>query len=129
MIKAGVIGAGHLGKIHLHLLKSSKFYDLVGFYDSDRKNAEILNKEKLYSKKLEAKIIENILKKNFSITWRWFYRMQIPMIIGYHDMFEDLTTFHVWGTVCMNQAFNYTSTLDKKNGSNQTREYLSLIHI
>ena len=48
MIKAGVIGAGHLGKIHLHLLKSSKFYDLVGFYDSDRKNAEILNKEKGY---------------------------------------------------------------------------------
>jgi hypothetical protein len=33
--------------------------------------------------------------------------MQIPMIIGYHEMFEDLTTFHVWGTVCMNQAFNY----------------------
>ena len=48
MIKAGVIGAGHLGKIHLHLLKSSNFYDLVGFYDSDRKNAEILNKEKGY---------------------------------------------------------------------------------
>ena len=50
MIKAGVIGAGHLGKIHLHLLKSSKFYDLVGFYDSDRKNAEILNNEKAYKK-------------------------------------------------------------------------------
>ena len=48
MVKAGVIGAGHLGKIHLHLLKSSKFYDLVGFYDSDRKNAEILSKEKGY---------------------------------------------------------------------------------
>lgn len=48
MIKAGVIGAGHLGKIHLHLIRSSKFYDLVGFYDSDRKNAEILNKEKGY---------------------------------------------------------------------------------
>ena len=48
MIKAGVIGAGHLGKIHLHLLKSSKFYDLVGFYDSDSKKAEVLNKEKGY---------------------------------------------------------------------------------
>ena len=48
MIKAGVIGAGHLGKIHLRLLEASKFYDLVGFYDSDHKNAEILNKEKGY---------------------------------------------------------------------------------
>ena len=87
------------------------------------KISEILSKEKLYSKKLEAKMIENVLKKNFSITWRWFYRMQIPLIIGYHEMFEDLTTFHVWGTVCMNQAFNYTATLDKRNGSNQTHEY------
>ncbi len=83
------------------------------------KISEILSKEKLYFKKLDAKIIENVLKKNFSICWRWFYRMQIPMIIGYHDMFEDLATFHVWGTVCMNQAFNYTATLDKSNGSNQ----------
>ena len=78
--------------------------------------SQILSKEKLYSKKLETKYVENILKKNFSITWRWFYRMQIPMIIGYHEMFEDLTTFHVWGTVCMNQAFNYSSSLKKLNG-------------
>ena len=45
------------------------------------------------------------------------------MIIGYHDMFEDLTTFHVWGTVCMNQAFNYKTILDKRNGFNQPYDY------
>lgn len=33
MLKAGVLGAGHLGKIHLKLLKQSSRYDLVGFYD------------------------------------------------------------------------------------------------
>ncbi len=89
------------------------------------KISEILSKERLYSKKLDAKMIENVLKKNFSICWRWFYRMQIPMVIGYHEMFEDLTTFHVWGTVCMNQAFNYSATLDKKNGSNQVHDYIN----
>ena len=89
------------------------------------KISEILNKEKVYSKKLETKMIDNILKKNFSITWRWFYRMQIPMIIGYHDMFEDLTTFHVWGTVCMNQAFNYKAALNKMNGSDQSYEHMN----
>ena len=88
------------------------------------KISEILTKEKLYTKKLESKMIENVLKKNYSITWRWFYRMQIPMIIGYHDMFEDLTTFHVWGTVCMNQAFNYKTAFNKRNGSNQTHDYM-----
>ena len=88
------------------------------------KISEILIKEKLYFKKLEVKMVEYVLKKNFSITWRWFYRMQIPMIIGYHDIFEDLTTFHVWGTVVMNQAFNYTSTLNKRNSSNQIHDYI-----
>ncbi|MEX0997829.1 MAG: Gfo/Idh/MocA family oxidoreductase [Flavobacteriaceae bacterium] len=41
MLKAGVIGAGHLGKIHLKLLQQSEKYDLLGFYDTDalvRKN-------------------------------------------------------------------------------------------
>ncbi len=35
MLKAGVLGAGHLGKIHLRLLQESKRYELVGFYDAD----------------------------------------------------------------------------------------------
>ena len=33
--------------------------------------------------------------------------MQIPMIIGYHELFDDVATFHLWGTVAMNQAFDY----------------------
>jgi|TARA_R110002051_G_scaffold13435_2_gene44816 predicted dehydrogenase len=33
MLKAGVLGAGHLGKIHLRLLQQSDQYELVGFYD------------------------------------------------------------------------------------------------
>ena len=87
--------------------------------------SQILNKENLYSKKLDIKYVENTIKKNFSITWRWFYKMQIPMIIGYHDIFEDLTTFHIWGTVCMNQAFNYTSSLDQKNDLNVDKNYMN----
>ena len=48
MIKAGVIGAGHLGKIHLRLLETSKRYKLIGFYDSNNKNAKVLSSEKGY---------------------------------------------------------------------------------
>ena len=33
-LKAGVLGAGHLGKIHLRLLNQSAKFDLVGFYDA-----------------------------------------------------------------------------------------------
>lgn len=33
MIKAGIIGVGHLGKIHLKLLNVSKKFELVGYHD------------------------------------------------------------------------------------------------
>ncbi len=35
-LKAGVLGAGHLGKIHLRLLNESDKYDLIGFYDESQ---------------------------------------------------------------------------------------------
>ncbi|TVZ54818.1 putative dehydrogenase [Lutibacter sp. Hel_I_33_5] len=40
MLKVGVLGAGHLGKIHLRLLQESEKYELVGFYDPFKENAE-----------------------------------------------------------------------------------------
>ncbi|WP_439132800.1 Gfo/Idh/MocA family protein [Polaribacter sp.] len=40
MLKIGVLGAGHLGKIHLKLLKQSEKYELVGFYDPSKENAK-----------------------------------------------------------------------------------------
>ena len=45
MLKAGVLGAGHLGKIHLRLLKESHKYELIGFYDPNKKNAQKIAKE------------------------------------------------------------------------------------
>ncbi len=85
---------------------SSKYIYLV---------SQALNKDKVYSKKLDQKTIENIIKKKFSLSWRWFYRMQIPLIIGYHKFFQDLTTFHIWGTICMNQVLNVSSQLNSGN--------------
>ena len=49
MIKIGVIGAGHLGKIHLKLLNSSKKLDLIGFYDIDKESSEELSKKEGYN--------------------------------------------------------------------------------
>ena len=45
MLKAGVLGAGHLGKIHLRLLQESKKYELVGFFDPFTENAKKVAKE------------------------------------------------------------------------------------
>ena len=84
---------------------SSKYIYLV---------SKTLNKDKVYSKKLDTKIIENMIKKKFTLCWRWFYRMQIPLVIGYHNFMQDLTTFHVWGTICMNQVLNVSKQLNSE---------------
>ena len=39
-LKVGVLGAGHLGKIHLKLLNQSEKYELVGFYDPNEEQAQ-----------------------------------------------------------------------------------------
>lgn len=46
-LQAGVLGAGHLGKIHLRLLEQSESYDLVGFYDPDKNAAAALAEKKV----------------------------------------------------------------------------------
>ncbi|OIQ16879.1 MAG: oxidoreductase [Flavobacterium sp. MedPE-SWcel] len=50
MLKIGVLGAGHLGKIHLRLLNQSQKYDLVGFYDPNSDNASKVADEFGYTK-------------------------------------------------------------------------------
>lgn len=45
MLKIGVLGAGHLGKIHLRLLNESSKYELIGFYDCDMETARGVSKE------------------------------------------------------------------------------------
>jgi predicted dehydrogenase len=40
MYKIGVVGAGHLGKIHLKILQNAPFVNLIGFFDSDPKVRE-----------------------------------------------------------------------------------------
>ena len=46
MIKIGVLGAGHLGKIHIKLIKElDSIYDLVGFYDPSDDNAKLATEQ------------------------------------------------------------------------------------
>lgn len=58
MLKAGVLGAGHLGKIHLRLLQESDKFELVGFYDIDEASGRKVEEEfgYKYFKDLDALI-------------------------------------------------------------------------
>ena len=45
MLKIGVLGVGHLGRIHVKCIKMIEQYELVGFYDPSDENAELTTKE------------------------------------------------------------------------------------
>lgn len=45
MLKIGVLGAGHLGKIHIKCIKDIADYQLVGFYDAQPENAKAVAEE------------------------------------------------------------------------------------
>ena len=53
--------------------------------------------------------------------WKIYYELQMPMLLKYNEIFEDLETFHIFGTCVQNQHLNQrdiTSTIDRD-------EYLS----
>lgn len=54
MLKIGVLGAGHLGKIHINCIKQLSVYELVGFYDQDKNTATRVSEE------LQVKCFSNI---------------------------------------------------------------------
>jgi predicted dehydrogenase len=45
MLKIGVIGAGHLGKIHIKCINEITDFELIGFFDSDPLIAKAVSKE------------------------------------------------------------------------------------
>ncbi len=45
MIKIGLLGVGHLGKIHLKLLKEIPQFEIVGFFDSDKEKSRQVQQE------------------------------------------------------------------------------------
>lgn len=53
-LKIGVLGAGHLGKIHLKLLSETKGFDLVGFFDPDAEQV------KLAQERFNAKAFDSV---------------------------------------------------------------------
>lgn len=55
MLKIGVLGAGHLGKIHIRLIKElSEKFDFVGFFDPNKEQAAAVESE------LEVKSFETL---------------------------------------------------------------------
>ncbi|MDC1279884.1 hypothetical protein N8Z07_01070 [Pelagibacteraceae bacterium] len=68
--------------------------------------SEMLVKEKILKKKFSSTELEKTIKDNFTYVWKVYYELQIPMLIKYNEVFEDLENFHIFGTCVQNQHLN-----------------------
>jgi len=59
--------------------------------------------EKVLLKGITSQQLELIIKANFSYIWKIYYEIQIPMMVEYKKIFEDLETFHIFGTCVVNE--------------------------
>jgi len=61
MLKIGVLGVGHLGKVHVKCIRMINDYELVGFYDPDpEKSSEAVKKFGLKQFNSESSLIDEV---------------------------------------------------------------------
>ncbi len=68
--------------------------------------SEMCVEEKILSNKISSKELELVIKDNFSYIWKIYYEVQIPMLISYKKIFEDIETFHIFGICVVNEHLN-----------------------
>ena len=72
----------------------------------------ICENEKILSKKLSTKNIEIAIKNNFSYIWKLYYEMQLPMMVTYKKVFNDLESFHIF-SICVVSQHLHIKKLNK----------------
>lgn len=94
MLKIGVIGAGHLGKIHLKLAAQSEKLKLCGFYDSATENAQCLASENGYHLfESAAELIDNCdIVDIVTPTFAHFEYAKMAITAGKHIFIEKPIT-------------------------------------
>lgn len=134
MLKVGVLGAGHLGKIHLRLLNQSEKYELVGFFDPFEENATKVAAEFGYKKfdSIESLLAEVDVIDIVTPTIQHFECAKMVIEAGKHIFIEKpiattveeaeeivalATKFNVKGQVGHVERFNpaFTAVKDKIN--------------
>jgi len=77
--------------------------------------SNMLVEEKILKYQLSSKHLEKIIKKNYSYIWKFYYEMQISMLLTYKNIFNDLEIFHIYGTCVVNQHLH--TKIHSKNGN------------
>ena len=78
-----------------------------------------LYKEKMISESFTSDDIITTIKENFSYVWKFYFEMQMPMMLSFKKIFGDLETMHIHGTCLANQVLNSK----KIDNSKMNREF------
>ena len=68
--------------------------------------SDILYNEKILENETNTIEIKNFIEKYFSIVWKIYYELQIPMMLSWKKIFKDIETFHIWAVCVVNQTLN-----------------------
>ncbi len=96
------------------ILNVSRFLSTLSFY---------LAENKILTKQINSKDIENIIKENFTYLWKFYYDMQIPTMLSWKKIFSDIETWHIWGLCMVNQLSHSKKVKNSKNKN----EFVSLL--
>jgi CRP-like cAMP-binding protein len=66
------------------------------------------------SEPFSSEILTKTCKEYFSFVWLLYYKMQMPMLLGFKKLFGDLESFHVNGICIINQYLH-----SKKNDNSE----------
>lgn len=97
-LKVGVIGTGHLGKVHVKLLKGIENCELIGVYDKDFKKSESVSNEFNVKQYLE---LENLLNDCEAViivatTSAHYELVKQAFEFNKHVFVEKPITVHIW---------------------------------
>jgi len=79
------------------------------------KFSEVLSTNKIIKEKISPDLIEKFVSENFTYSWKAFFEMLIPHLVGWKVIFQDLETWHIYGTVLVNQNYEVQKILKSKN--------------
>lgn len=82
------------------------------------KISTILSKQDWFGKKIEDEVIEEFIKKYFTICWFQFFRLQIPYIARHRKTFSDIETWRVWGSIGITNYLSLQKEISNKIISN-----------
>mgnify|MGYP003956575237 CR=1 FL=1 len=88
----------------------------------------ILSENKIIKEKISSDLIEKFVSENFSYAWKAFFEMLLPISIGWKDIFQDLETWHIYGTVLVNQNYEIQKILKSKNIKIKNRKDFLKVH-